>query len=218
MLGRRAAYMLQSEGQGFAMLRAIGKGQSMAADVNEFSATPIADDQLVAWPRVAAVSAMVSFSLPTFITGLEVAQGLPPTETLWALIWGSVILTVIGTIMGVIGAKTRMSSYLLVRAGFGDLGASIVNVAFAISLLGWFGININLFADAVARAIIKRQILSRKIGLSDERTLTTRPFSTSGTTEHMMSQVWHIVRLVVTPSRVLRGSNLASATSCGSIG
>lgn len=151
MLGRRAAYMLQSEGQGFAMLRAIGKGQSMAADVNEFSATPIADDQLVAWPRVAAVSAMVSFSLPTFITGLEVAQGLPPTETLWALIWGSVILTVIGTIMGVIGAKTRMSSYLLVRAGFGDLGASIVNVAFAISLLGWFGININLFADAVAR-------------------------------------------------------------------
>lgn len=94
---------------------------------------------------------MVSFSLPTFITGLEVSQGLTPKDTVWALIWGSLIITVVGIVMGVIGAKTRMSSYLLVRASFGDVGASIVNIAFAISLLGWFGININLFADAVAR-------------------------------------------------------------------
>lgn len=123
----------------------------MSDAMNEFSAVAITDDKLVAWPRVAAVSAMVAFSLPTFITGLEVTQGLSSVNAIWALVWGSVIIFAIGSIMGSIGAKSRMSSYLLVRIAFGDKGASLVNIAFAISLLGWFGVSINLFADAVSR-------------------------------------------------------------------
>ncbi len=117
---------------------------------SEFAPVKIPDSQLVSWPRVAAVGAMVAFSLPTFVTGLEVGAGLDPMNTVWALLWGSIIIVIIGAVMGVIGAKTRMSSYLLVRIAFGDHGASLVNIAFAISLLGWFGVNINLFMEAVA--------------------------------------------------------------------
>ena len=117
---------------------------------SEFAAVTVKAHQLVPWPRVAAVGAMVAFSLPTFVTGLEVGAGLSPMNTVWALLWGSIIIVIIGAVMGVIGAKTRMSSYLLVRIAFGDKGASLVNIAFAISLLGWFGVNINLFMDAVA--------------------------------------------------------------------
>lgn len=127
----------------------------MSGETNEFSAAAITDDQLVPWPRVAAVAAMVSFSLPTFITGLEVSQGLSAIDALWALVAGSAIILVIGAIMGAIGANSRMSSYLLVRVAFGDIGASLVNIAFAISLLGWFGININLFAGAVSRLALE---------------------------------------------------------------
>lgn len=117
---------------------------------NEFEAVAISDDQLSPWWRVAAVGSMVAFSLPTFITGLEVYQGLTPWQTVWALIIGSGMIFAIGSAMGGIGAETRMSSYLLTRIAFGDHGAGVVNIAFAISLLGWFGININLFADAVS--------------------------------------------------------------------
>ncbi|MEO9473868.1 cytosine permease [Parasphingorhabdus sp.] len=127
----------------------------MSEQLNEFSATAITENQLVPWPRVAAVAAMVSFSLPTFITGLEVSQGLSAIDAVWALVWGSVIILIIGAVMGAIGANSRMSSYLLVRVAFGDLGASLVNIAFAISLLGWFGININLFAGAVSRLALE---------------------------------------------------------------
>ena len=55
------------------------------------------------------------------------------------------MLTIIGCITGSIGARTRLSSYMLVRIAFGDRGASLVNLAFALSLLGWFGVNIDLF-------------------------------------------------------------------------
>jgi cytosine permease len=117
---------------------------------NEFDAVAIRDDQLTPWWRVAAVGSMVAFSLPTFITGLEVYQGLTPWQTVWALIIGSLLIFAIGSAMAGIGSETRMSSYLLTRIAFGDHGAGVVNIAFAISLLGWFGININLFADAVS--------------------------------------------------------------------
>lgn len=123
----------------------------MQSESNEFEAVAITDGQLVAWPRVAAVAAMVAFSLPTFLTGLEVFSGLAPVDAMWALFWGSMIIVIVGAIMGVIGAADRMSSYLLVRVAFGDKGAAFVNIAFAISLLGWFGVNINLFMDTVAR-------------------------------------------------------------------
>lgn len=124
-------------------------------DTSEFAAVAIAEDQLVAWPRIAAVAAMVAFSLPTFITGLELYHALTPTNALLALVLGSLIIFVIGVAMGVIGAKTHMSSYLLVRVAFGDTGAGIVNMAFMVSLIGWFGININLFADAAARLSVE---------------------------------------------------------------
>ncbi|XOV79996.1 MAG: purine-cytosine permease family protein [Aestuariibacter sp.] len=113
----------------------------------------IQDYQLVSWPKVASISAMVAFSLPTFITGIEIYQVMNVPNTVLAILIGSVILTLIGAAMGTIGTKTRMSSYLLVRIAFGNKGAAAVNLAFAISLIGWFGININIFSGAVTELL-----------------------------------------------------------------
>jgi len=121
------------------------------ADNSEFSAAPITDDQLVGWPRVAAIAVMVAFALPVFVTGLEMYSQLSFTDMMIALVVGSAILTVIGATMGSIGARTRLSSYLLVRIAFGDRGAAFVNIAFAVSLVGWFGVNIDLFSGAAVR-------------------------------------------------------------------
>ena len=84
----------------------------MSEEISEFAAIAIPDNKLVPWPRVAAVAAMVAFSLPTFITGLEVSQGLSPINTVWALIVGSLIILLIGGIMGAIGAKSRCDDRL----------------------------------------------------------------------------------------------------------
>ncbi len=120
-------------------------------DSNEFEEVAIGEEQWVSWPRIAAVAGMVGFSIPTFLTGQEVAASMAPSEAIWALVLGSLVIFAIGGTIGMIGARTRMSSYLLIRLAFGDKGAGLVNVAFAISLLGWFGLNINLFAQAVGR-------------------------------------------------------------------
>jgi cytosine permease len=75
-------------------------------------------------------------------------------RTLEVFVVGTVILTVIGCITAAIGANTRLSSYMLNRIAFGFHGAALVNTAFAISLLGWFGVNIDLFSGAVQRLTV----------------------------------------------------------------
>ncbi|HCG95023.1 MAG TPA: cytosine permease [Halieaceae bacterium] len=117
---------------------------------DEFSTHAVPTDARVAAFRVAAVASMVSFSLPTFIAGIEVSSGVGPDLTLAAILGGAVVIFLIGWLMGSIGARTGFNSYLLVRLAFGDAGARVVNLAFSISLLGWFGINLNLFGLAIA--------------------------------------------------------------------
>lgn len=110
----------------------------------------IEGEALVSWPRVAAVSAMVSFSIPTFMTGIELFALLSWQQTVITLLVGGMLLTLVGGLMGSIGAITRKNSYMLVQAAFGTLGAQILNLLFAISLVGWFGLNLDLFSSSVA--------------------------------------------------------------------
>lgn len=123
----------------------------MDVESSEFATEPVPDGSTVGWFRVALVASMVAFSLPTFLTGVEVAVVSSPEQTLWILVVGAVILTVIGCLTAGIGANTRLSSYMLNRIAFGSQGAALVNLAFALSLLGWFGVNIDLFSGAVQR-------------------------------------------------------------------
>ena len=123
---------------------------SKISDHDEFSTHAVPLAERVAAFRVAAVASMVSFSLPTFIAGIEVSAGVGSELSLPAILGGSAIIFLIGWLMGSVGARTGFNSYLLVRLAFGDTGARIVNIAFSISLLGWFGINLNLFGLAIA--------------------------------------------------------------------
>ena len=125
----------------------------MSDDSGEFATEPVPDQCTVGWLRVGLISAMVAFSLPTFITDLRVASAVSADRAVLSLMFGSLLLAVIGCVMGSIGARTRLSSYMLARIAFGDRGALLVNLAFAVSLLGWFGVNIDLFGDAVLRLL-----------------------------------------------------------------
>ena len=126
----------------------------MAVESGEFATDPVPDHKTVSWVRVTLVAAMVAFSLPTFLTGLELAVVSSARDTAIMLLVGAIILTLLGSLTAGIGASTRLSSYMLNRVAFGTQGAALVNLAFAVSLLGWFGVNIDLFSGAVQRLAI----------------------------------------------------------------
>jgi len=125
----------------------------MNVESEEFATEPVPQEHTVSWVRVGLISAMVAFSLPTFITGAEVFLAVDNAIAIPAVLFGCGILTVIASISGAIGTRTHLSSYMLARVAFGTKGAALVNIAFAISLLGWFGVNIDLFSGALLRLL-----------------------------------------------------------------
>ncbi|MDH4255898.1 MAG: cytosine permease, partial [Gammaproteobacteria bacterium] len=125
----------------------------MQESSQEFATEPVPEGHTVGWIRVALISAMVAFSLPTFVTGIEVSNAVDSRTALSAILCGNLLLSIIGAFCGAIGARTRLSSYMLTRVAFGTRGAALVNLAFAVSLLGWFGVNIDLFSGAVLRLL-----------------------------------------------------------------
>ncbi len=125
----------------------------MNVESEEFATEPVPQEHTVSWVRVGLISAMVAFSLPTFITGAEIFLAVNNAIAVPAVLFGCGILTVIASISGAIGTRTHLSSYMLARVAFGTRGAALVNIAFAVSLLGWFGVNIDLFSGAILRLL-----------------------------------------------------------------
>ena len=128
-------------------------GSGLDGESLEFATEPVPPEHRVGWIRVGLISAMVAFSLPTFVTGAEVLLAIDNASGIAAVLMGCVLVTLIGSLAGAIGTRTHLSSYMLARIAFGTKGAAIVNIAFAISLLGWFGVNIDLFSGAILRLL-----------------------------------------------------------------
>jgi len=125
----------------------------MNVESEEFATEPVPAEHRVGWVRVGLISAMVAFSLPTFVTGAEVFLATDNSRAVASILIGCGMLTLIASICGSIGSRTHLSSYMLARVAFGTKGAALVNIAFAISLLGWFGVNIDLFSGAILRLL-----------------------------------------------------------------
>src|SRR3984957_12772768 len=123
-------------------------------DSDEFSTSPVPLERSIPWWKIALTNVLFSICLPTLITGLDLGIAAPRRNFLSGIIVGSLILTFIGILTSVLGSRTRLSSYMLARIAFGTHGSTVLNLAFAVSLLGWFGVNINLFGDAMARLLV----------------------------------------------------------------
>jgi cytosine permease len=122
-------------------------------DSDEFSTSRVPSDRSMPWWKIATINVLFSVSLPTLITGMDLANQSSRAVFLSSILVGSIILTAIGIHTSIVGCRTRFSSYMLARIAFGARGSMLLNLAFALSLIGWFGVNLNLFGDSIQRLL-----------------------------------------------------------------
>ena len=108
-----------------------------------------AEGKRAAW-KVTVVRLGGISCLPVLMLGAQLGFSLTFWESFWAVFFGSVILQVVGWLIGRIGAVESLSTSLLARwSGFGSKGSSLIGLVIAISLFGWFGIQNSVFADGL---------------------------------------------------------------------
>ena len=78
-----------------------------------------------------------------FVISSQIGGALGYAKAGLAFAIGSLILGFMGAVTSYVGAKSRLSTYLLTEFAFGPTGAKIANLVVALSLVGWFGVICN---------------------------------------------------------------------------
>lgn len=120
---------------------------------NDYEASPVPKNVHMSWLSQGAVWIGCGFCLAAISTGGILANGLGFRDMVLAAVLGSIILTAIAIFVGVVGAKTHLSSSMSSRFCFGTNGAKIFGIVLAISNFGWFAFQADLFGNTVVTLV-----------------------------------------------------------------
>jgi len=118
--------------------------------VEDYSNKPVPTDKVVSGLRVALILIGISIALPGFVAGIQIGTAVGLKNAIIAFFAGGLLLTILAIMTSIVGARARLSTYMLVRFSFGTVGARVVNFILAATLFGWFGVNAALFGKATS--------------------------------------------------------------------
>lgn len=117
--------------------------------------------------NIALVHIGMLTALDQFMLGAVLGHSMTLGQAFTAIAIGSLIFGIVTVGLGYAGMQEGLSGSLLARwCGFGRLGAVLMGVVIAISLLGWFGVQNAVFARALNFA------LNDKLGFVGSATLS----------------------------------------------
>ncbi|KYK31215.1 MAG: cytosine permease [Theionarchaea archaeon] len=79
-------------------------------------------------------------SITAFLVGGLVGGGLPLSKAIPAIVLGNFVLACVGTLMGYLGYKTGISTYLISRLVFGKRGSLIISAYIGFLAMGFVGV------------------------------------------------------------------------------
>jgi cytosine permease len=120
------------------------------------STSPVPLEQSIPGYRVTLVTIGISFTLTGLYAGAELGSALGLYPAIRAILIGSLVLGVLSIPAAIIGARTRLSTYMIVSHVFGARGSIAVNVLLAVVLLGWYSVTAQLFGHTCYIALAAR--------------------------------------------------------------
>ena len=128
-------------------------------DLQEYARKPAPDTSNSSGFHLALIIIGGTIGFAIFIVAAQIGGSLGYAKAGAAFAIGSLILGIMGAMTSYIGAKTRLSTYLLTEFAFGQQGAKLVNLAVAASLIGWYGVISSTLGQATT------SMLSESFGL-----------------------------------------------------
>ena len=132
----------------------IGYYMGMADNsLEDFSRQQVPEESTVTGLRIALIVVGIMITLPAFLTSAQISQAMGLVRGTIATGAGGFILACFGSLIAVVGARSRLSTYVIIQFPFGRTGAKAVSLVIGVTLLGWFGVNGFLFGQAVQSSL-----------------------------------------------------------------
>lgn len=135
--------------------------------LEDYENRPVPEEKCFGWLEQGAVWLGVGFCLAAFALGGQLAEGLGFWNAVLTIVLGSAILTIVGCLIGAVGAKTHLATAMTSRFTFGIGGAKVFGLIIAVSLFGWFGYQCSFFGQSAVA------ILQMATGATVSETLLT---------------------------------------------
>ena len=117
---------------------------------DDYSLSRVPGSERYSWVTLAVQRFGQLSALSQFLLGATLGFGMTFWNAFLALTLGAVLLEVVAIFTGIAGMREGLSTSVLARwAGFGRYGSSIIGLVFAVSLIGWFGVQNAVFAEGV---------------------------------------------------------------------
>ncbi|WP_193224585.1 cytosine permease [Bacillus sp. B1-b2] len=120
--------------------------------LEDYSDKPVPRDKTKNYLSMALIWSGVGISLGLLLTGGTLGVGLSFKQTVLAAFIGGFVLAVITALVGIIGARTNLSTAMISRFAFGELAIIGIALIQAFGSYGWFGVQLGLFGDTAAVA------------------------------------------------------------------
>ena len=119
------------------------------SDNNQYTTSKVDPKDFTSGWMIAFILAGLGFSLPILYLGSEIALSIGLKDALIAYGISTLILSLLCIATTIIGNRSRLSTYMILRFPFGKEGAKIINFIIGLSLLGWFSVALELLAQAI---------------------------------------------------------------------
>ncbi|WP_229106768.1 cytosine permease [Paenibacillus sp. 1001270B_150601_E10] len=136
-----------------------------SASGQDFEREPVPQHMRKKWLSMSLVWIAIGIDLSAMFLGAQLGNGMNLSDSLTATIIGSIILGLIGALCAFVGAKTGLSTSMISRFLFGNVGARVVAVVLGIFSLGWFGVQVGFFASNMQTAFHKLWGMDLSLGV-----------------------------------------------------
>jgi cytosine permease len=128
----------------------VKKGKKHDPVLEDYSLESVPLSSRKSWIDLAVIWIGIAVVMSAIFRGMMIGLGLGKiTSVLVSYLLGEIILIAVMVFMGFVGAKTGLSTPLIANHSFGRIGAIIISLSIAISLIGWFGVQAAFFARTV---------------------------------------------------------------------
>ncbi len=118
--------------------------------LEDFSLESVPLSHRKSWIDLAIVWIGIAVVMSAIFRGMMIGLGLGKiSSVLISYLLGEIILIIVMVFTGYVGAKTGLSTPLIANCSFGRVGALIVSISIALSLIGWFGVQAAFFARTI---------------------------------------------------------------------
>ncbi len=126
---------------------------------DDYSHRPVAErDRVSAW-HIALIIIGGTIAVPGFLMASQISIGAGFYPSILSFVIGCQVLAITGVFAGMVGARSKLSTYLILRYSFGTSGYRYASLLIGLVLFFWFAILCNLFGGAA------QELLSAGSGL-----------------------------------------------------